>query len=917
MDAIARGRGAAKQMYAVIDRRPVIDARDPSGEQPATCEGELALRGVHFAYPSRPEACIFAGLTLALPAGRTTALVGESGCGKSTIIQLVVRFYDPDGGGVYLDGRDLRTLNVAWLRRVVGLVSQEPVLFAASVAENLRVGNPDATQAQLEAACVAAHAHDFIVAMASGYDTPVGERGAQLSGGQKQRVAIARALLRDPKVLLLDEATSALDTESERAVQAALDSVQVGRTTVAIAHRLSTIRDAHSIAVLRRGELVEQGTHEELVALRGGAYATLLAMQERSPAAPAAAPAAAAPAGAAEVAHEPVAADVPAAAAPAADGKDKTAAGDDAPEETVPFWRLAQLSRPEAPWFAVGSLAACAAGCLFPVFALILSRLLDVFYQPPGPRMERGAILWSMLFFALGGGMLCITTTQQTAAGVVGQRCVHRVRTHALAAALRQEVAFFDDQRNSSGALAGRLAGDAAVLRVLVADGVFAVATSIASLVAGMVIAFIGGWQLTLVMLGVMPLIMASYYFTVQRMMGLSGDSRALYEGATQVAADAVGNVRTVAAFGAQDAVLLRDDASLRAPLAAAVHGAELGGLTQGFSAMVATLPPAFAFYIGGIFIVHGYMTFQDVMQVFFAILMAAAGMGMISTVSGDIAAARPAAAALFQMLDRRPAIDSADAGGLQPASCAGDVELREVAFAYPSRPERPVLHCLSLRAPAGRTLALVGESGCGKSTVVALLERFYDPSGGAIYLDGNDLRQLNVGWLRRRLGLVSQEPTLFDCSIAENIALGAPDDAKLSAQDIEAAARTANAHGFISALPAGYDTRVGERGAQLSGGQKQRVAIARALLRDPKVLLLDEATSALDAESERAVQAALERLQAGRTCIVVAHRLSTVRDAHSIAVLRKGEVIEQGTHEELVAKRGGAYAQLMAVRSE
>ena len=300
-------------------------------------------------------------------------------------------------------------------------------------------------------------------------------------------------------------------------------------------------------------------------------------------------------------------------------------------------------------------------------------------------------------------------------------------------------------------------------------------------------------------------------------------------------------------------------------------------------------------------------------MQVFFALLMSAVGVSQVSALTGDVSIARPAAQALFELLDRTPAIDSADPGGLQPDSCAGQLELVDVAFTYPTRPGVPVFQRLSLQVPAGRTLALVGESGSGKSTVVQLLLRFYDPDAGSVHLDSHDLRQLNLAWFRRQLGLVSQEPALFATTLAENIGFGLEG---ASREQVETAAKAANAHGFITDLPDGYETFVGERGVQLSGGQRQRIAIARAVLRNPKVLLLDEATSALDLESERVVQAALEGLQSGRTCVVVAHRLTTIRNAHCIAVMRAGAVLEAGTHDELKA-RNGAYAKLSAVRGE
>jgi ATP-binding cassette subfamily B (MDR/TAP) protein 1 len=938
LDAIARGRGAAKNIYAVIDRQSAIDARSPDGEQPAACVGALALRDVSFTYSARPDAPIFAGLSLAFPAGRMTALVGESGSGKSTVIQLIMRFYDPLGGAVTLDGRDVRSLNVGWLRAQVALVSQEPVLFATSVVDNLRYGRPDATQAQLEAACRAANAHTFITAMVDGYDTYVGERGAQLSGGQKQRIAIARAVLRDPRVLLLDEATSALDNESERAVQAALDSIRSsgGRTTIAVAHRLSTIRDADAIVVLRRGVVLEQGSHDELAGRPEGAYAALLALQARAPELPSGsdsafgrsmASAAAAPPAEAPSLQKPradalslVAVEVHSDGDAKGKAADCAAAAADAPPlvepppTKVPFSRLAALSLPEAHWFMLGTASSAAAGTFFPIFSFILSRLLVVFYMPPGAQMAHESFLWCMMFFALACSSLIITVLQNTCAGLVGQHCVHRVRRMALTAALRQEVAYFDDPKNNSGALTARLSGDAALLRMLVSDGLFSTLQNFATFVTGIVIAFVGGWQLTLIMMTIMPLTAASYYVAAKRLSALAGDTRALFERATQIATDAVSNIRTVAAFGAEKRVLRLFDDALAGPLRAASKAARVGGYGHAFSQVMATLPPAASFYVGGKFIVHGIMTFEGVMQVFFALVMSAVGVSQVSAVTGDVGAAQPAAVAVFQLLDRRPVIDAAEPGGLQPEQCVGALALRDVAFAYPTRLDVPVFSALSLRVDAGRTLALVGESGSGKSTVIQLMLRFYDPLSGAVFLDGQDLRQLNIAWLRRQMGLVSQEPALFATSLAENIAFGAEDAEQ---QAVQAAAAAANAHGFITDLPDGYATQVGERGVQLSGGQKQRIAIARAVLRDPRVLLLDEATSALDNESERAVQAALEKLMAGRTCVVVAHRLTTIRNAHAIAVMRAGNLVEQGSHDELAARQGGAYAQLMAVRGD
>ncbi|KAI0240738.1 hypothetical protein LSAT2_008495 [Lamellibrachia satsuma] len=241
------------------------------------------------------------------------------------------------------------------------------------------------------------------------------------------------------------------------------------------------------------------------------------------------------------------------------------------------------------------------------------------------------------------------------------------------------------------------------------------------------------------------------------------------------------------------------------------------------------------------------------------------------------------------------------------PTECRGEVTFDNIEFTYPSRQDATVLRGLAVTIKPGQRVALVGQSGCGKSTCVSLVERFYDASNGSMLIDGVDVRSLNVQWLRAQLALVSQEPVLFNTTIHDNIAYG--DNARTSTMDeVIAAAKKANIHNFIASLPLGYDTNVGECGSQLSGGQKQRIAIARALLRNPRILLLDEATSALDTESEKLVQEALERAQEGRTCIVIAHRLSTIRSADKIVVMQDGRVVEEGTHEDLMAQESFYY---------
>jgi len=298
---------------------------------------------------------------------------------------------------------------------------------------------------------------------------------------------------------------------------------------------------------------------------------------------------------------------------------------------------------------------------------------------------------------------------------------------------------------------------------------------------------------------------------------------------------------------------------------------------------------------------------FFHILRVFAATTFGSMAVGRSTSALPDFTKAKIAAYNIKKLLDRKSEIDPSATTGDEPAKCNGDVKFTDVEFFYPTRKTAQVLQGLSLEVKKGQTLALVGSSGCGKSTSVSLLERFYNATAGQVTIDGNDVTSLNLKWLRQHLGIVSQEPTLMDTSIAENIAYG-DNSREVTITEMMEAAKKANAHNFVTQLPKGYETNVGAKGTQLSGGQKQRIAIARALVRNPAILLLDEATSALDTESEKIVQAALDEAMKGRTAIIIAHRLSTIRNADKIGVIDGGKLVEIGTHQELIAKRGFYY---------
>lgn len=932
IQAFAAGKAAAYKMFEVIKRKPLIDAYDLSGTILKDFRGDVELRNVDFTYPSRPDVPIFRNFNLSIAAGTTVALVGESGSGKSTVVSLVERFYDPDRGQVLVDGVDIKTVQLRWLRQQIGLVSQEPVLFGTSIKENIAYAKDGAIDEEVEAAAALANAASFITKMPKGYDTLVGERGIQLSGGQKQRIAIARAILKNPKILLLDEATSALDAQSERIVQEALEKVMVGRSTIVVAHRLTTIRNANLIAVIQRGVVVETGSHDELLSKSDGAYTQLIRLQqihkeqddEMYK----------------DVTHEGETDAISRSLSKGSRGSlglsqlrkslsasrsvhDQLGKSDRASDSDVEMgdkknkkrvessiFRLAKYSKRESPFFILGCLAAIANGTTFPIFGLLLSNLIKTYYITDHKKLRQQADFWSLMYLVLATGIFIVSPAQFYSFAVIGHRLIRRLRRLTFDKVVRNEVAWFDEDENSSGSIGARLSTDAAAVKSMIADTLSLVVQNIGTIVTGLTIAFISNWELSLLVLALVPLLGSQGYFQMKMMKGFSNDAKEAYEDASRVANDAISSIRTVSSFCAEEKVVNLYEEKCQKPLKSGIRQGYVSGTGLAFSNFVLFACYALSFWFGARLVQQNKTTFGDVFKVFFAITFSALGVSQSASLTPDLTKTKLAVNSVFELLDRKSRIDPFDVSGKTLKTVNGDIELRSVSFTYPSRPMIPIFRDLSLTVQAGKTVALVGESGSGKSTVISLLERFYDLDGGSILLDGIDIKQLQVRWLRQQIGLVSQEPVLFNTSIKANIVYGRDDD--VTESEIESAAKASNCHKFITSLPEGFNTTVGERGIQLSGGQKQRVAIARAIVKDPRILLLDEATSALDAESEHVVQEALDRIMVNRTTVVVAHRLSTIRNADVIAVVKNGVIVEQGKHNELMAREDGTYHALV-----
>ncbi|KAL4323592.1 hypothetical protein GQ457_11G002000 [Hibiscus cannabinus] len=934
--AFAAGQAAAFKMFETIKRKPTIDPYDTRGKVLEDIRGDVELREVYFSYPARPDEQIFNGFSLSIQNGTTAALVGQSGSGKSTVISLIERFYDPQAGEVLIDGINLKEFQLRWIRGKIGLVSQEPVLFTSSIRDNIAYGKEGATIEEIRAAAELANASKFIDKLPQGLDTMVGEHGTQLSGGQKQRVAIARAILKDPKILLLDEATSALDAESERVVQEALDRIMGNRTTIIVAHRLSTVRNADMIAVIHRGKLVEKGTHSELLEDPEGAYSQLIRLQEVNKESEHVTEVSA---GTSEsFKHSSLKRSLQRSISrgssmgnskrhsfnasfglptmmnvtdPAIEDTENPA---DVPSKQAPkvsLRRLAYLNKPEVPVLILGTIAAAANGVIFPIFGILLSSVIEAFFKPIH-EMKDDARFWALIFVALGVASVVVGPAQNYFFSIAGCKLVQRIRSMCFEKVVHMEVGWFDEPENSSGAIGARLSADAATIRALVGDTLAQLVQNSSSAIAGLVIAFAACWQLAFIVLVLLPLVGLNGYIQIKFMKGFSADAKMMYEDASQVANDAVGSIRTVASFCAEDKVMQLYKKKCEGPTKTGIKQGLISGTGFGVSFFFLFSVYATCFYAGAQLVEHGYTNFGDVFRVFFALTMAAIGISQSSSFAPDSGKAKTSAASIFGIIDRESKIDPSDESGMTLENVKGDIELRHVSFKYPSRPDIQILRDLSVSIRAGKTVALVGESGSGKSTVISLLQRFYDPESGSITLDGVEIQKLQLKWLRQQMGLVSQEPVLFNDTIRANIAYGKGGNATES--EILAASESANAHKFISALQQGYDTVVGERGVQLSGGQKQRVAIARAIVKSPKILLLDEATSALDAESEKVVQDALDRVMVNRTTVVVAHRLSTIKNADVIAVVKNGVIVEKGKHDTLINIKDGFYASLVSL---
>lgn len=823
---IASGITAGAEVFSTIDQdgEDKVNPFSEDGLKPEELIGDIEFKNVTFTYPTRPGANVLQDLSFSVPANKTTAIVGASGSGKSSIINLLERFYEPTSGEILLDGRSIQTINSRWLRQQTALVDQESVLFTATVRDNIARGligssleslsEAEITELVVQAAKDAG-AYDFISLLPDRFDTVLREGGKSLSGGQRQRIAISRALIRKPTLLLLDEPTSALDTMAEKQVQDTLNLAAGNRTVIVIAHRLATVRHADKIVVMGDGTIVEEGTHEQLMEHQD-TYFSLVDLQSLR--------------GSPDTIDEITGAD-----ATRQSGDDSVtvksekaaAAGSSQPttdlnlssealeshsigaEDTdgrVSVWSLFSfiLKCNSKRWHLIllGLVASIITGAGTPVHVIFLANGIQTLSLPPPQfhRLRHDANFWSAMYFILFGVLLLSNSLQAYAFGRLSRALTYELKERVFNLLMRQDNTFFDRQP-SIGSLVTLLNNDPVALGFVCSQviGTFVSVLTTNLIAIGIAIGY--GWKLGLVATSTIPILLFCGFLRIYLLLLVQQRARATHEASAAQAREAIGTIRTIAALTSESHILdsyhslLARQRSSNIRFFLWVSALYTPSVSLFFAVM------AFILWYGTRLLANMEYTVLQLwvcfVEVMFATQSAAAAFGQAS----EIAKAQAAAYRLQSVLDRSKA-DSDTADKEKLPSGEGSLELSNVTFAYPSRPSHIVLQNISLSIKPGQYVAFVGPSGCGKTSLLSLIERFYSPTNGEIRLDGANIASLDLEAYRRNIGFVSQEIGLFEGTVRENICLGLDPADTPTEERIMEACKEANIHDLVSSLP-------------------------------------------------------------------------------------------------------------------
>lgn len=946
-----QARAGVERVFELLSSTAAVRSA-PDAPDLVVPQGQVVFDDVTFGYlRSEP---VLNHFDLRIEPGETMALVGTSGSGKSTVALLLPRFYDVASGSIRIDDTNIKTVGVESLRRSLGLVFEDSFLFSDTLAANIAYGRPDATREEIEVAAKVADAHRFIDALEQGYDTPVGERGLTLSGGQRQRIALARAVLSDPKILVLDDATSAVDSRVEAEIHATLHKVLAGRTTLLIAHRRSTLLLADRIAVLDAGRVHDVGTHDELIE-RCDLYRRLLTgpgedlleelddsadsdpslavvdgitpalwnqQQDTDQAAEAALVAAgrrsavpslgtggggggggrgggggwsdglaATPELLAKVAALPAVKDRPDTTVESEQERhtEATRSGD---QEAFRFSRFVARWR----WQLAAGLALVVADGLTTLAGPLLIRHgLDAGVTPG----VIGAV-WSasLLFLAIVAVGLVVMVAETLLTGRVAERILFALRVRVFSHLQRLGMDYYD--REMGGKIMTRMTSDIEALTQLLQTGlVNAIVAVITGVGVGIALGIMN-WRLALLSLTVVPpLAIATTWFR-RRSSAAYNEARDRVATVNADFQESLSDVRVAQAYVREDVNAARFARRAGRYLDARLRAQRLVAIYFPFVQFLSGVAGALVIAGGATMVRDGSLSSGELIAFLLYLDLFFGPIQQLSQVFDTYQQARVSVGRIGELLDEPSSTPDAK-NPIEPGPLTGRIEFRDVGFAYPHT-NRVVLDGLDLVIEAGKTVAIVGETGAGKSTLEKLVARYYDVTSGQVLVDGHDLRDLRLDSYRHQLGVVPQEPFLFAGTIRDNIAFGRSD---ATDAEVEAVARATGAHDLIATLPGGYMHVVGEGGRSLSSGQRQLLALARALLVDPVILLLDEATANLDLATEAEVSRAMAVASRGRTTLVIAHRLTTAVAADEVIVVANKRVVEQGTHQELLAAEG------------
>ena len=908
---------ASSDYFVLLSKKKNIKIKEsnfiPSRDE---FQGKIEFKNVVFVYPKdKAKKIVLNNFNLIIEPGKKIALVGESGCGKSTTINLIEKFYEVNSGQILIDDIDIKKYNTEYLRDLIGYVQQEPALFNSSIRNNIILGREaklkkiGSINNMLYESCDEAYINKFISKNQEKYDYIVGIKGSKLSAGQKQRIAIARAILMQPKILILDEATSSLDNKAARKVQKALDNIcEKDITTFVISHRLSTIKNADIIYAMKEGRIVEKGTHNELIEQQGYYYSLIKEqlseeeikrINER---------------------HESMSLSINMKenmsiyfdkfneSVNLTEEEMSTTIIEQKPKEKkekkeikINKKKIWELVSDHKCSLIIGILSGLIYGSVSPFVGVYLGKTIFSLSLNDPDKIESDIfpfIIFFIIISVVGGLSIFLKIWKLQSLGLIISL---KIKKKMIKKYLELNMSYFDNNENSPGTLSTKLAIDSGQLDSLILNLIGGILTSLSTLIVSFILGILYDWKITLILFLFSPLmIYGSLKKDDYKENGRQTSKESKVE-AGSFLSECVTNMKTIYSFNFQNKANIIYKEFLNRENKNFLKNSIMQGFWLGLSLSVENFAFAVVYKVGFIFLKEKMSTFKNLICTIYNIYNSCDGLSDILRNMGDSGKAKLAYKSIFEVLNTKiefsPFLEN-NKLKLDTKNLEGSIEFKNVYFSYPTKPDQLILKNLSFTINPGEKVGLVGLSGSGKSTIMKLIERFYDVNSGEILIDGENIKNYNLYELRKKIGFVEQEPSIFKRNVYENILYG---NLNAKKEEIISMAKKTK----ISKLL--YDDYE-KKENPLSGGQKQRVSIARAFIKDPTILLLDEATSELDIETEIEIQKNIHEMTKNKTLITVAHRLNTIINSDVIFVLDHGQLSEKGTHDELVKLKGKYY---------